>query len=361
MNKTLSLLLTLSLFIVACGQNAQNQNVYKFGAVFPITGDNNFYGEFAKYGMQLAIEDLNKQGGVNGRQVVGIYEDSGGNKAQANSAAQKLIGEDHVDALFTVTTPMAGVIAPMAEESKIPFIYVSATNSFTENKSYVFKDYIDATKTCKLLMQKALADGHTKIALFGTNAEFTFLCKEGTDQVAPVASYELYNAGETDFRSNFVKILNSGATAVILSVFANDCPNVFQQMTELGYKPQLYIGFQGFGCGSPQNTLKYAQILPGSYGGDLLIDQTTPEYQQFFARLQARDWMTQPVGSALHYDSVMEIAKAYQGCMDKKCAVDNLRKLDMNGLSGQIHYNGQVVDRELTLTKYDNGTWVNAQ
>ena len=154
---------------------------YKFGAVLSLTGTNAFYGEFGKYGIDLAIEDLNNAGGINGRSVQVIYEDSAGDKGKAATATQKLIGVDAVDALFTITTPMGGAIAPIAEENKIPFIYASATNSFAEGKTYVFKDYPDASDQCELLMRQAMKD-HTKIALFGTNAEFTQLCRKGAER-----------------------------------------------------------------------------------------------------------------------------------------------------------------------------------
>ena len=137
---TLAIILLLAL--TAC-QKGQEQDSYKFGAVLPLTGSNSFFGEFAKVGIELAIEDINQNGGINGKPINALFEDSASNKAQANTGAQKLVSLDQVDALFTVTPPMAGVLAPIAETSQVPFIYISAT-SFSEGKNYAFKDYPDS-------------------------------------------------------------------------------------------------------------------------------------------------------------------------------------------------------------------------
>jgi len=371
MKKTL-VLLSLLLLLVACsGQQQSAQSVqqskepYQFGAVLPLTGTNSFYAEFAKYGIELAVEDVNKAGGINGRQLQIIYEDSGGDKAKATSAAQKLIDVDDVDALLTVTTPMGGAIAPVAEASKMPFIYESATNSFAVNKTYVFKDYPDATEMCSLLMKQVKKDGHEKVALIGTNAEFTLLCKQGAQSVAPLTSFETYTGGETDYRTQFVKIQNSGSTAILLSIFAGDCPHAYKQIRELGLNVTIYAPFQGLACGSGDNTKANPDLLKGAYGADVAVNEesTDPAFVDFKTRLVARGWTTQITGSAVTYDSIRELAKAYEGCDNKLCVTDHLRNLnDYQGVSGTIGYHGdQIVERAVNLRKFDGSKWVVVQ
>ncbi|MEK6963963.1 MAG: ABC transporter substrate-binding protein [Nanoarchaeota archaeon] len=361
MNKTLLLLLTLSFLITACGPNAQTQDTIKFGAVLPLTGSNAFYGNYAKAGITLATEDINQAGGINGKRLEIVIEDSGGDKARANLAVQKLIDTDQVQGLFTVTTPMSGVLAPVAESSHIPLVYNSATISFAEGKRYVFKDYSDAAALCEMLMKQALKDGHTKIALLGMNGEFSLLCKQGAERIAPLLLSELYDPGETDFRTPFVKITASGATALVISTFPSDCPNIIGQMQEINFKPQLYLPFLQLACGSKDNTKKYPSALTNAYGADIALmeDSQDPDFVTLKKRLEERSWTTQMVGSAMHYDDTMLLANAWQGCNGADCVADNLRKvINYKGPSGTLSYNGgQIIQRKYALTHFEDGKW----
>jgi len=358
----LAILAMLLLAACSIGQTT-TETQYKFGAVLPLTGTNAFYGEFARAGLELAIEDINNAGGINGRPVRMIYEDSGGDRARATTAAQKLVDIDAVDALFTITTPMGGAVAPVAEAAKVPFIYGSATNSFAENKTYVFKDYPDASDECEMLMEQAMKE-HEKIAMFGTDAEFTRLCKQGAERVGKLTLFETYPPGESDFKTQLTKIKNSESTALLVLAFSNDCKHSFKQLRELGVQTQLYLPFQAFGCGSPDNTKESADLLANAYGAEIALDEnsTDPAFVAFKKRLEEHGWTTQIRGSAVMYDSVMSMAKAHQGCTDKACVANNLRNLNnYQGISGTISYNGkQTVTREFWLTHFD-GTWRKAQ
>ena len=273
----IGLLLTLTL--AACAEQANEP--YKFGAVLPLTGTNAFYGTFSKAGITLAVEDINANGGINNRPVEVVYEDSGGDKTKATTAAQKLINVDGVDALMTTTTPMSGAVAPVAEENKIPLIYFSATNAFAINKTYVFKDFPDATLQCEKLAQQVKQDGHAAVALFGTDAEFTHFCKQGVEKVMSVTTFEIYPPGETDYRAQLAKIQNGHNTALILSAFSSDCAHALRQLRESGIKATLYSPYQSYTCGSPENSKIYPDLLEGAYGIDVPLNEKTPEFAAF--------------------------------------------------------------------------------
>jgi len=152
--------ISLGLFIIALivmsgcstqnSQNLSNNQPLTFGAVLPLSGTNAFYGNFAKAGISLAIEDINNAGGVDGRMLKVIYED-GSDKASATTAAKKLVEIDNVDALFAMLTPTAAATVPVAEESKTPLIYWSPSTSFSTGKQFVFQDYFDAGRNLQTI------------------------------------------------------------------------------------------------------------------------------------------------------------------------------------------------------------------
>ena len=67
MKSTLAILMLA--LLIACA----SENTYRFGAVLQLSGPQAFYGNLAKYGIELAVEDINAQGGINGRRVIAIY------------------------------------------------------------------------------------------------------------------------------------------------------------------------------------------------------------------------------------------------------------------------------------------------
>lgn len=344
--------------------NAPTPHPYKFAGIFQLTGSQAFYGSLARYGMELAIEDINKAGGINGRQVIGIYEDSAGDRAKATTAANKLISVDNVDALFTITPGMAGAVAPIAEGNRIPYIYIGSVNEFAINKTSVFKDYPSPQDLCEILMRKAISLGHQHIALFGPNDEVTNFCLAGAQRQGNVSIFETYPAGDKDYSSQFTKIKTNNPTAIIIYSLAGDCPNAFKAVKELGIKTQIFLPVQSFACGSADNSVNYADILQDSYGSDIALDEssTDPKFISFKKRLEERNWVVNLRGSALEYDIVNEMAKAYSGCQTRDCAILHLRTLKMEGLTGNLTYQGgQIVTRDVMLTKFSDGNWIKAE
>jgi len=356
--------LMISIILSSCTTGAavhQSQSpIIRFGAVFPLTGSTANQGLAARLGMELAAEDINSKGGIDGRNLSIIIEDGANNKAVATTASKKLVEIDKVNALFAVTTPMAGAIAPTAEESKIPFIYGSAAVSFALNKSFVFKDYADASDTCSILVNKALSSGHQKIALIGTDSEFTYLCRDGAQKSVKLSDFETYAVGDADFRTQVTKIKDSGASAVLVFAFSADCPNIFKQMQELNLSAQLMLPFQSFACGSNENTNAFPDILNGSWGSDVSVDESSsdPRLQAMLSRIKAKGGSTHLKTTLVVYDSVTAMAKAYGGCQDTVCAAGNLRKTDLEGVSGKISYQGgQIANRSIILTSFDGDIW----
>jgi len=287
-----------------------------------------------------------------------LYEDVGTDQTKAASSTKKLIDIDSVDALFTITTPPAAVMVSLAEESNTPFIYGSSTSSLAVGKKYTFNDYPSMADNCELLMSAA-SGVHGKVAFFGTNAEFTQLCKEGIERVGTLNLFEMYTPGDTDFRVQFTKIKSSESTALILLAFAGDCDHAFKQMQELGISLPVYTPLALITCGSQERIDKYSDMLKGGFGTDLAFNPEDEKYVEFKRRLGERGRTTEIQGSAIAYDSVMEMADSYKDCKDTDCVVDNLRKLtEYDGLLGTIGYNGkQTVERQLRVIKFKDRGW----
>ena len=112
----------------------------KIGAILPLTGPASFVGEGMSYAIQIAAEEINRQGGIGGREIQLILENSMSEGKTAVSAIQKLINVDKIDLLIGGSTYEMMAISPIAEQNKIPIITpCSSKPMVTENNNYVFR------------------------------------------------------------------------------------------------------------------------------------------------------------------------------------------------------------------------------
>src|SRR3989344_5679165 len=120
---------------------AQAQGTYKIGVMYPLTGDGASYGLPIQRTTRIAVDEINAQGGVNGRKLEVIYEDSKCNPKDGNAAAQKLVNLDKVKVIIGgVCSGETLGAAPITEAAKVVLISPSATNpDITNAGDFVFR------------------------------------------------------------------------------------------------------------------------------------------------------------------------------------------------------------------------------
>ena len=130
--------MVLAAGLVACGasntsggtssSNSYQGKTINFGAVLSLTGAGGVYGPSSKNGMMLAVDTINKNGGVNGAKIALTVEDDASDKAQSAQVAQTLIQGGQMLALLGPTLSNSAVaVHPLAESFKIPILAVSTT------------------------------------------------------------------------------------------------------------------------------------------------------------------------------------------------------------------------------------------
>ncbi|MDN5302432.1 MAG: branched-chain amino acid transport system substrate-binding protein [Thermoanaerobacteraceae bacterium] len=149
LSKTLALTIVIALTILAlagCGQTqstgsssssssdssqqAKSDDVIKIGTLGPLTGNTATYGISTKNGVEVAVDEVNKAGGINGKQVKLFSEDTRGDQTEAANAATKLIEQDKVIAIVGgVLSSETMTAGPIANDAKVVMISSSSTAS----------------------------------------------------------------------------------------------------------------------------------------------------------------------------------------------------------------------------------------
>jgi branched-chain amino acid transport system substrate-binding protein len=212
MKKFLSFVLVVC---IAMAMPAFAEETIKVGIILPLTGDKAKFGEIEKRSFELALEEINKAGGINGKKLEFLFEDDTGRPDVARSAAEKLITKDKVVMLgggygSSETFAIAGV----AQQNKVPFLVnTGSDNKITEQGwEYVFRLNQPVSE-----YPKALASFLTEVVKpktvailyentnFGTSGskEFAKLCEELGLQVVMNEGYE---HGGVDFKPLLIKV-----------------------------------------------------------------------------------------------------------------------------------------------------------
>ena len=109
---------------------APSGETIKIGGLAPLTGEVSVYGIATNNGIQMAVEEINANGGINGKQIDYIYYDEKGDSVEAVNAYNKLVQNDQVVALVgDVTSVPTLAVAQIAAEDDIPMITATGTSA----------------------------------------------------------------------------------------------------------------------------------------------------------------------------------------------------------------------------------------
>src|SRR5215203_3972376 len=217
----LALLLITTLFIsFACERRGDVANGGGTGTILvgyygDLSGRTSSFGQSTKNGVEMAADELNKAGGVNGRQIQIITEDDQGEPNKAATVVTKLINQDKVQALLgEVASSNSLAAAPKAQEARVPMISPSSTNpAVTQVGDYIFRVcFIDpfqgevmakfAANTIKAKKVAIMKDTKSDYSL-GLTDTFT---KSFQGLGGTVAGVVEYSQGDTDFKGQLTTI-----------------------------------------------------------------------------------------------------------------------------------------------------------
>lgn len=314
----------------------------QIGALFALTGKMAMVGTTELNFANIAIEEINAAGGINGRQINLVVEDDMGSGKDAVTAANKLMAQDIKIILGPSSGGVTAAVQPVTSKNKvIIFADTTSVKGLFDNSKYSFRttpvSSDSAPKIARIAKNKyslssvAIITEQTEFAKSWSN-DF----KESFESLGGnVLVNEEYASGTTDFRSILTKIKDADAESVFISVqAAPDAINLLKQMKELGLLDTVKI------MGNP--SVVEASVYNGS-GGILPSDAFTvlpsSENAELLAKYVAK-YNAQPgyqfFLSAAAYDSVYILKKAIEACGEDNDCIDSYIKNDLKDYEGAV-------------------------
>lgn len=221
----------------------------KLGFVYIMSGPLATYGLFAKQGAQLAIDEVNKAGGINGRKVEGFFEDSTGKPDVGIRMIRKLVYESEVDAVAGLdSSGVASAVTPVMKELKTPLIITHAATPDVTGANcnrYTFRISLNINQNIAMaaaIAAEAKAKTWTTVGpdySFGHQSwEYfqKYLAQKKPDmKFLPNDKTAFPPLSTTDFSPYITKIMNSGADGVLISLWGGNLIDFVRQAADVGF------------------------------------------------------------------------------------------------------------------------------
>ena len=298
----------------------------KIGVAGPFTGGSSSMGVSMRDGVRLATEEINKSGGVLGRQLQLIERDDEAKNERGVQIAQELINKEKVTAVVGyINTGVALASQRFFQEAKIPVMNNVATGSVIttqfkdQPENYIFRNSAHDSIQAPMIVEEAITRrGFKKVAILADSTNYGQLGRADLEKaleakgIKPVA-VEKFNIKDVDMTAQLLKAKEAGAEAVLTYGIGPELAQIANGMTKLGWKVPMVGSW----------TLSMANYIdnagPGGEGARMpqtfIQEPTTPKRQSFiinylktFNPKNAR--IDSPVSAAQGYDSVYLLAAA---------------------------------------------------
>ncbi|HYD76095.1 ABC transporter substrate-binding protein [Ramlibacter sp.] len=250
MKRTIAAAAALALASGLAGAQNSNQGVSKdeivLGSIQDLSGPLAGFGKQVRLGMMLRVDELNEQGGINGRKVRLIVEDSGYDPRKAVLAAQKLVNQDKIFAMVAhIGTAQNMAAMPVQfQKNVINFFPVTAAREMYEpyhRLKYSFAaTYYDQIRTTlpKLVKEK----NAKKVCTIYQDDEFGLEVMRGGEAALKTMNMEFaekttFKRGATDFSSQVARMKAAGCDFVVLGTIIRETIGTIAESRKTGFSP----------------------------------------------------------------------------------------------------------------------------
>jgi branched-chain amino acid transport system substrate-binding protein len=297
----------------------------KIGVDGPFTGGSSSMGVSMRDGVRLAAEEINKSGGVLGRQIQLVERDDEAKNERGAQIAQELINKERVVAVVGYINTGVGLASErFFQDAKIPVMNNVATGSVLTHQfddqpeNYVFRNSANDSIQAPMIADEAVRRGFKKVAILADSTNYGQLGRADLEKalalkgIKPVAE-EKFNIKDVDMTAQLLKAKEAGAEAILTYGIGPELAQIANGMTKLGWKVPMIGSW----------TLSMANYIdnagPGGEGARMpqtfIQEPTTPKRQSFIISYlktfnPKNNRMDSPVSAAQGYDSVYLLAAA---------------------------------------------------
>jgi len=329
---------------------AQSAESIKVGVLLPLTGAQAKFGEIEKRSYEMAVEEINAKGGVNGKKIEMVFEDDTGKPDVGRSGVEKLISREKVPVITGgYSSSVTAAATPVAQQFKVPFVVsTGSADAITEKGyDYIFRinppasEYPNAVKS---FLQNVAKDVKT-IALLYENSSFGQSSSKSFEKLAEglglkIVVKEGYQAGAIDFKPVLTKVKAANPDMIYMVSYVMDASLLMRQSKELRITPKIFVG-GGAGFTLPEFAKSAGDAAEGVYSATLWVETLPfPGAKEYFKKFQKKYGSETEYHGAEGYSAMYVVADALRRAksITPKDVRDALAATDMKTAFGPVKF-----------------------
>ncbi len=351
------------------GDAAATGDTIKIGGLAPLTGNVSVYGIATNNGIKLAVNTINKAGGVLGKQIEYICNDEKGDATEAVNAYNKLVQNDKIVALVgDVTSKPTIAVAQKAVKDGMPMITATGTAAdITKAGDNIFRAcFIDPFQgeLMAAYAEKKL-NAKTAAIIYDNGDDYSTGVANAFEAAAKAAGITItnkegYQTGSVDFKSQLTKIKAGNPDVIMVPVYYSDVALIAVQAKEVGLTGKL-LGSDGWdGVLEKIDKSNWDAVKDCYFCSQYSAESKDPKLQAFLKEYKETYKMDANMFAVLGYDAMGMMVAAINkaGNADPDKIIDALKSLQYKGLTGETTFDeNRNPIREAVITTIADGKY----
>ena len=297
----------------AFAQTAASGEPVTIGVSGPLTGQNAQYGAQWKKGFDLALDEVNAKGGVKGRPLQYVFEDSQADPRQTVAIAQKFVSDPKIVVElgdFSSTASMAA--SPIYQRAGlVQFGFTNSHPNFTKGGDFIWSNSVSQADEQPRLAKYAADLGFKRVAVLYLNTDWGRQSQKIFSEAAKgdgleVVASEAYQPDEKDFRSTLVRVRDAKPDAIVLISYYADGALITRQIRTVGLSTPIVASGSIY---SP----KFIELAGDAANGvftetNFFPGESRPEVQAFVTKFKAKYNEEPDDFNAVAYDTIILLA-----------------------------------------------------
>ena len=301
--------------------------VVHIGRILPLTGEYDYFGKSEKQGTDLAVDEVNSTGGIEGVRLEVIYKDNAGDKEKTKRVAQELV-EKRVPIIIgaTLSSNTLEVANIGNRNNTVVLAPLSSAPKVTQGP-YVFRVMPPDNAQARALAYWMYSEGHSKLAIISADNAWSNglleLTRIAFRRLGGTVTYSgILNENQDNQKELVKEAVKSGAEILYLPLYKKEAASILKETHSLGVAMPIF-GSEWYGedfihlCGVTAEGVKFTN--PAKFRGNTY---------KIFERKFIERYKTNPdVAAAAAYDAVMIAAT----CMRRISSEQNILPQDIDG------------------------------
>ena len=335
--------------LVGCGDKAASNDVYKIGGIGPLTGDASSYGISVKQGAQVAIDEINAAGGVNGKKLELVFEDDVCDAEKAISAYNKLMDQKITALVGAVTSGCSIAVSDESVNDGILQITPSGSAQDCTKQANSFRICFTDPLQGQTMAKYIADNGYKNVAIiydvadeYSKGIKEAFVVEAGNVGLN-IAAEESFTSGDIDFKTQLTKIKSTGADCIFLPIYYAQVAAISEQATTVGVKLP-YFGCDGWDGVIDQLGGDTTNINGAIFLTPFVATSENPAVKKFVEAYEKANSATPDQFAADGYDAIYAIKLAIEQCGDdvtNEKLVEAMTKIELKGLTGDMTFTAE--------------------